>query len=69
MVKNSKKLREFEKNFLKSQTVNIKQNFNIIEGLFREAISLGVIPIKNPLDGIEIDIKVARAINSVSKTS
>ena len=65
MVKDSKKLREFEKNFQISQPVNIEQNFKIVEGLYREAISLGILPLKDPLDGIENDIKLARVINSV----
>ena len=45
--------------------MNIEQNFKIVEGHYREAVSLGIFPLKDPLDGIENDIKLARILNSV----
>lgn len=36
--------------------------------MYREAVSLGIIPLKDPLEGVEIDIKIAEVINSVSST-
>jgi hypothetical protein len=34
-----------------------------------EAITLGVFPPKNPLSGIDADIRIAKAVNGVSKSS
>lgn len=64
MVKNVNILRKFELN-LSKKTVNRRQNFRIANALYKEARFLGVFPLKNPLDGIEIDIKIARTINRV----
>ncbi len=69
MITNRKKFKEFEKNLLKNEKLDIIQNFKIVEALYREAVTLQVIPLKNPLEGLEIDIKIARVVNSVSKST
>jgi hypothetical protein len=69
MITNHGKVQKFEKEYLKRTKLNIKQNFEIAEALYREAVALGAIPMKDPLDGIEVDIKIARMVNSVSKSA
>ena len=69
MIKNHKKLQEFERKLLKKEKVDIMQNFKIVEALYKEAVALGIFPLKNPLEGLEIDIKIAKVVNSVSKIS
>jgi hypothetical protein len=56
---------EFEIEFVKREKVNIIRNFHIVDALYNEAVALGVIPLKNPLEGIEVDLKIARVVNSV----
>jgi hypothetical protein len=56
---------KFEIEFVKREKVNIIKNFQIMDALYKEAVALGVIPLKNPLDGIEVDLKIARVVNSV----
>ena len=68
MVKDAKKLEMFEKELMKSEKPDPLKNFKIVEALYDEAVALGAIPLKDPLDGIEVDIKIAKAVNSVSKT-
>jgi len=66
------KTREFEKwntEFRKRERTDIRKNFLIVEGLYREGVALGVIPLKNPLDGLEVDLRIARVINCVPKTA
>ncbi len=58
-------LQEFELDFLRREKVNVARNLRIVEALFKEAVTLGIIPLKNPLDGIEVDLKIAKAVNSV----
>jgi transcriptional regulator with XRE-family HTH domain len=58
-------LSTFELDFVKREKVDRVRNFRIAEGLYNEAVALGVIPSKNPLDGIEVDLKIARAVNRV----
>jgi hypothetical protein len=58
-------LQEFELDFLKKEKINIARNFHIVEALYKEAVTLGIIPLRNPLDGIEVDLKIAKVVNSV----
>jgi len=63
------KFQTFEKELLRKERVDVRKNFRIIDALYREAVALGTFPLKDPLEGLEVDIRVARVINSVSKTS
>jgi transcriptional regulator with XRE-family HTH domain len=58
-------LQKFEFDFLRKEKVDIGRNFRLVEALYKEAVVLGVIPLKNPLDGIEVDIKIAGVVNCV----
>jgi hypothetical protein len=57
--------RRFETEFVKKESANIEKNFRLVEALYQEAVTLGVLPPKNPLDGIEVDLKIAKVVNSV----
>ena len=67
MIINCRKIRDFEKKLLKKEKINIKRNFMIVDALYKEAVTLGALPLKDPLEGIDIDIKIAWAVNNVSK--
>jgi hypothetical protein len=69
MITNPKKLRKFEQNLLKEDTTSIDQKFRLMDEMYKEARSLSVFPLKDPLEGLETDIKVAKAINSVRKST
>jgi hypothetical protein len=69
MIKNKKGLQQFEKGLIKKEKVDVKKNFRIVDAMFYEAAGLGIIPLKDPLDGFETDLKIANVINSVPKTS
>jgi len=66
MIKNPDILKTLEKNMIRSEKIDIQKNFRIFEAMYTEAVALGVFPLKDPLEGIEIDIKIAKAVNSVS---
>lgn len=65
MVKNHRELQKFERNLIASEKPDYRRNFRIVEEMYQEALELGIFPLKNPLDGIEVDIKIARVVNSV----
>jgi len=65
MVKNDRELQKFERNLIASEKPDYRRNFRIVEEMYQEALELGIFPLKNPLDGIEVDIKIARVVNSV----
>jgi hypothetical protein len=58
-------LLKFELDLLRGEKVDIARNFRIVEALYNEAVTLGIIPLKNPLDGIEVDLKIAKVVNRV----
>ncbi len=68
MIK-TKEFREFELTLLRKEKIDIKRNFKIVEALYNEAVALGVIPFRDPLDGLDVDLRIAKVVNSVSKAS
>jgi transcriptional regulator with XRE-family HTH domain len=60
-------LLKFELEFLRKEKTDVVKNFHIVEALYKEAVTLGIIPLKNPLDGIEVDLRIAKVVNSVSE--
>lgn len=69
MITNPKKCEEFERELIRSRKADYWENLRIVEALHREAILLGVLPLKDPLEGLSVDIGIARVINSVRKSS
>lgn len=65
MIKNKILLEQFEQELVKKNKPDYHQNMEIFEGMYKEAVYLKVIPMIDPLDGIQVDIKIARVINSV----
>jgi hypothetical protein len=47
---------------------DLRRNFEIVEALYKEAISLGVLPTVDPLEGIDVKIRIAKALHALPKT-
>ncbi len=58
-------LAKFELNLLRKGKADYRINFRIVDALYNEAIALNTFPLRNPLDGIEIDLKIAKVVNRV----
>lgn len=70
MIKNAEILRKLEKSFMtESGILPYHKAMEIFESLWSEAVALGALPSKDPLEGIEVDIKVAKILNSCSRNS
>lgn len=67
MIKNYKKYIKFEDSLIANEKADFKKNQKIFEWMYNEAVELKIIPLKDPLEGIDVDIKIAKVINSVSK--
>jgi len=65
MVRNAAMLERFEAEFIRTQPADIRRNLAIVEALAQEAEALGVFRRKDPLEGIETVVRVARAVNRV----
>ena len=63
MYKDTAKLRLFETEQIRQRRAGYHENARLVEGLYREARLLGVLPPGNPLEGIETDVRLARALN------
>lgn len=69
MIRNPKLLKKFEDEFVAKESLSIEQKFKILNAMLEEAKALGVIPLKDPLEDIEVDIKIARFINAIPEPS
>jgi hypothetical protein len=69
LIKNGEAVRSMEKAILRKEKADLSKNIRILQALYKEAVFLGAFPPQDRLSGLDIDIKIARAINSVSKTS
>ena len=67
MIRNKKRWEEFERELIEKEKVDYRKNFKIVGKLHKFAKKLG--RFKASLDGIEIDIKYAKAINGIRKVN
>jgi hypothetical protein len=63
MIINTDKLRVFEQSEMAREDISYRDALAIFDGLRREAISLGVFSGENIMEGIDVNIRIARAIN------
>ena len=64
MIKNLEELRKFEADYLRRENLTMEQRLAILDGLYEMARLFGHFNGKDVLDGIENDIKLAKAINT-----
>lgn len=63
MIRNAKLLKEFEREEIRKRKPDYFQNLRIFESLYEEAKHLGIFPLQDPLEGIDVDINLAKALN------
>lgn len=65
MIINSDELRKLQYAELKSSKLSYAESLRIFEALWDEAVTLGILPLEDPLEGIEVDIRIAKILNHV----
>jgi hypothetical protein len=65
MMKDAKGFEEWENQLIASEPVDYLSNLRTIDEMVELARGLGVWPASDPLEGIEVDLKVARVINGL----
>jgi len=65
MIKNKEKLNRFYDKLIEEENLSHKEALSIYEQLHREAVSLGAISSQNIWDGIEVSIRIAKALNAL----
>ena len=66
MISNKARLNNFYRKLTEQENISHKQALSIYEAMHKEAVSLGVISSENILEGLEIDLRIAKAINGLS---
>jgi len=67
LIKNSDVLEQFEREMIKKEKLSFEQALNLFEALWQEGVDLGVLPPEDPLEGIDVDIQVARILNCLKE--
>ena len=62
MIKNKQLWEAFERKQLEKERFSYQEALSIFENLLQEACALGVMPPLNSLEGLETDLRIARAI-------
>jgi hypothetical protein len=68
LVKNAESVRNLELELLRKSRADYSSNIRLVEALYNEAVLMGAFPPRDKLSGLEVDLEIARVINSVSKT-
>ena len=69
MVRDGETLRRFEEDLIRREPHrSFQESFRIYEAMWKEAVALGVLPLADPLEGIEADIELARLLNCLKTT-
>ena len=70
MIKNPHVLKKFEDDLVKkSGKLSFDKALKLFTSMWNEGLKLGVLPAKDPLEGLEVDIKIAKVLNSRLKKS
>jgi len=68
MIKNPSVLKKLEDDLIKSEgRLPFDKSLDIFTSLWDEAVRFGAIPSKDPMEGIEVDIRIAKVLNSCSR--
>ena len=65
MIKNTLAWREFEDDLVRSEPPDFERNLRLFEAMRLWAIHLGVWEREDPMDGIQLVIRVAKVLNHV----
>jgi len=69
MIKNTKLLQKFEDDLQRKEIHSYADALKIFESLWDEVKTLEILPSRDPMEGIEVKIKIAKILNSCSKNS
>lgn len=69
MIRDAAVLRQFEEDFSRRHRLTHRQALAVLDGLWAEGRALGVLPPRDLLSGIDVDVRIARILNSCSKRS
>ncbi len=69
MIKDTQTFKKFEDSLIKQDILPHARALQLFESLWKEAVALRILSSKDPLEGIDVAIRIARILNSCSKKS
>jgi hypothetical protein len=69
MINDAGALKRFEDSVIREGKLSHPQALRLFEAMWQEGVALGVLPPKDLLEGIEVDMRISRIVNSCSKKS
>ena len=70
MIKNPELLNNFEDSFMENEgKLPFDRAIKLFTSIWNEGLKFGELPSKDPLEGIDVDIIIAKVLNSCSKKS
>jgi len=68
MIRNKEYLEAFENRLIAEEKIDFARNMEIYEAMYREAVELGIFPLKDPLEGIEAAVRISKILNRLPIT-
>lgn len=69
MVRDVHTLRRFEDDLIRREPQrSFREALQLYEAMWKEGVTLGILPLSDPLDGIEADIELARVLNCLKNS-
>ena len=69
MIRDVHTLRRFEDDLLKNgPRPSFREALQLFEAMWNEGIALGTLPLSDPLEGIEVDIELARVLKCLKNS-
>ncbi len=66
MIRNRHKLNKFYRKLIEEENLSYKKALSIYEALHKEAVSLGIINSENILEGLKVDLRIAKTVNGLT---
>ncbi len=63
MIRDPEQFTKWETEWLRDHPLDLDARFRLMEAMIEHARALGVFPPPDPLEGIDVDIRIARALN------
>ncbi|HET6418687.1 MAG TPA: hypothetical protein VFG19_00935 [Geobacteraceae bacterium] len=67
MIRNPDLLREMEEKYIAESRLPYEKALAIVEALWAEGARLAVLPPRDLMEGVEVDIRMARILNACSR--
>ena len=69
MIRNPHLVRKLEAAHSARENLPYDKALRIVESLWQEGVALGVLPPRDPSEGLEVDLRIAGVLNSCSASS